>query len=51
MSSGSEVEADSDADNVFLPTRANNPSSPKTAQKETCNEKTKAIPKTLNLGR
>ncbi|CAG9564560.1 unnamed protein product [Danaus chrysippus] len=51
ISSGSEVEADSDVDNVFLPTRANNPSSPKTAQKETCNEKTKAIPKTLNLGR
>nr|XP_026495663.1 brefeldin A-inhibited guanine nucleotide-exchange protein 3 [Vanessa tameamea] len=51
ISSGSEAEADSDADNVFLPSRANNPSSPKNAQKETFIDKTKTIPKTLNLGR
>ncbi|XP_034834519.1 brefeldin A-inhibited guanine nucleotide-exchange protein 3 [Maniola hyperantus] len=51
VSSGSEAEADSDADNVFLPSRANNPESPKNAQKEPFTDKTKAVPKTLNLGR
>ncbi|XP_052743496.1 brefeldin A-inhibited guanine nucleotide-exchange protein 3 [Bicyclus anynana] len=51
ISSGSEAEADSDADNVFLPSRANNPASPKNAQKDSFENKTKAVPKTLNLGR
>ncbi|XP_072944914.1 brefeldin A-inhibited guanine nucleotide-exchange protein 3 [Epargyreus clarus] len=50
VSSGSEAEADSDADNVFLPSRASEPS-PNKIEKESLNEKTKAIPKSLNLGR
>nr|XP_013189678.1 unnamed protein product [Amyelois transitella] len=49
VSSGSDGEADSDADNVFLPSRANNPSS--TPEKRSTNDKTKSVPKTLNLGR
>ncbi|XP_012550641.1 brefeldin A-inhibited guanine nucleotide-exchange protein 3 isoform X1 [Bombyx mori] len=47
VTSGSDGEADSDADNVFLPSRANNPT-------DAVNDvivKTKAVPKTLNLGR
>ncbi|XP_041981779.1 brefeldin A-inhibited guanine nucleotide-exchange protein 3 [Aricia agestis] len=51
ISSGSEAEADSDADNVFLPSRANNPASPKSSPENDYNEKNKSIPKTLNLGR
>ncbi|KAJ0174537.1 hypothetical protein K1T71_009645 [Dendrolimus kikuchii] len=50
ISSGSDGEADSDADNVFLPSRASNPASIDTS-KNPINDKTKAIPKTLNLGR
>ncbi|XP_026321687.1 brefeldin A-inhibited guanine nucleotide-exchange protein 3 isoform X2 [Hyposmocoma kahamanoa] len=50
VSSGSDGEADSDADNVFLPSRANNPASPNKTGTAFI-EKTKAIPKTLNLGR
>lgn len=49
VSSGSDGEADSDADNVFLPSRANNPASD--TDRDSISEKTKAIPKTLNLGR
>ncbi|XP_028164065.1 brefeldin A-inhibited guanine nucleotide-exchange protein 3 [Ostrinia furnacalis] len=48
--SGSDGEADSDADNVFLPARANNPTSPPGSDGEHI-EKTKSVPKTLNLGR
>lgn len=48
MSSGSDGEADSDADNVFLPSRACNPSANNT---DSVSDKTKAVPKTLNLGR
>ncbi|XP_049875804.1 brefeldin A-inhibited guanine nucleotide-exchange protein 3 [Pectinophora gossypiella] len=50
VSSGSDGEADSDADNVFLPSRANNPTSPDT-ETDSSQEKPKSIPKTLNLGR
>ncbi|KAG6451415.1 hypothetical protein O3G_MSEX007130 [Manduca sexta] len=50
ISSGSDGEADSDADNVFLPTRASNPTCNDT-NKITLNDKTKAVPRTLNLGR
>ncbi|XP_047032240.1 brefeldin A-inhibited guanine nucleotide-exchange protein 3 isoform X1 [Helicoverpa zea] len=50
VSSGSDGEADSDADNVFLPSRASNPHS-NDNDKSALNEKTKAVPKTLNLGR
>lgn len=50
VTSGSDGEADSDADNVFLPSRASNPTSSET-DKDSISEKTKAIPKTLNLGR
>ncbi|XP_045513105.1 brefeldin A-inhibited guanine nucleotide-exchange protein 3 isoform X1 [Pieris brassicae] len=46
LSSGSEAEVDSDADNVFLPSRASNPT-----YKEDNFSETKAVPKTLNLGR
>ncbi|XP_045500642.1 brefeldin A-inhibited guanine nucleotide-exchange protein 3 isoform X1 [Colias croceus] len=49
ISSGSDAEADSDADNVFLPSRANNPTTQ--TKQENINDKTKTIPKTLNLGR
>lgn len=48
ISSGSEGEADSDADNVFLPTRASLPTGDATTHAQT---KPKAVPKTLNLGR
>lgn len=51
VSSGSEAEADSDADNVFLPSRANNPASPKALTPDLDNAKVKTVPKTLNLGR
>ncbi|CAG9788822.1 unnamed protein product [Diatraea saccharalis] len=50
VTSGSDGEADSDADNVFLPTRANNPSSSEESEKENVS-KVKLVPKTLNLGR
>lgn len=50
VSSGSDGEADSDADNVFLPSRASNPSS-NGSDKNTVHDKPKAVPKTLNLGR
>ncbi|XP_059048707.1 brefeldin A-inhibited guanine nucleotide-exchange protein 3 [Achroia grisella] len=45
----SDGEADSDADNVFLPSRASNPT-PNDTEKQTSNN-VKTIPKTLNLGR
>ncbi|XP_022822877.1 brefeldin A-inhibited guanine nucleotide-exchange protein 3 [Spodoptera litura] len=48
ISSGSEGEADSDADNVFLPARASLPTGDTTTHAQT---KPKAVPKTLNLGR
>ncbi|XP_050677037.1 brefeldin A-inhibited guanine nucleotide-exchange protein 3 [Leptidea sinapis] len=48
LSSGSEVEADSDVDNVFLPSRTNNPTSD---QKQRHMDTVKVVPKTLNLGR
>ncbi|XP_045537177.1 brefeldin A-inhibited guanine nucleotide-exchange protein 3 isoform X2 [Papilio machaon] len=47
--SSDEGEADSDADNVFLPTRASRPSPNKANDPFT--DKGKAVPKTLNLGR
>ncbi|RVE45506.1 hypothetical protein evm_009845 [Chilo suppressalis] len=50
VTSGSDGEADSDADNVFLPSRANNPSSPEESEKENVS-RVKSVPKTLNLGR
>ncbi|CAG4960165.1 unnamed protein product [Parnassius apollo] len=50
VSSGSDGEVDSDADNVFLPSRASDPSPNKT-QNDPFTEKRKAVPKTLNLGR
>lgn len=49
-SSGSDGEADSDADNVFLPSRDSNPTS-KDSDKNTVHDKPRAVPKTLNLGR
>lgn len=51
VTSGSDGEADSDADNVFLPSRANNPNADNNDKDFISSEKTKAIPKTLNLGR
>ncbi|KAM3965804.1 LOW QUALITY PROTEIN: brefeldin A-inhibited guanine nucleotide-exchange protein 3 [Aphomia sociella] len=51
LSSGSDGEADSDADNVFLPSRACNPTSNSDTEKNTNTNKVKTIPKTLNLGR
>lgn len=51
VTSGSDGEADSDADNVFLPSRANNPASPNDTESHYNLEKPKAVPKTLNLGR
>lgn len=50
MSSGSDGEADSDADNVFLPTRANNPTT-NNSDRNNINNTSRAVPKTLNLGR
>ncbi|KAJ2945744.1 hypothetical protein O0L34_g587 [Tuta absoluta] len=50
VSSGSDGEADSDADNVFLPSRANHPTSPG-SDPDSKHDKTRAVPKTLNLGR
>ncbi|XP_026746313.1 brefeldin A-inhibited guanine nucleotide-exchange protein 3 [Trichoplusia ni] len=50
VTSGSDGEADSDADNVFLPSRARNPSS-NDNEKNSVPDKPKAVPKTLNLGR
>ncbi|CAK1555734.1 unnamed protein product [Leptosia nina] len=49
ISSGSEAEADSDADNVFLPSRASNPTSD--VKHDNFNKNAKSVPKTLNLGR
>ncbi|XP_063365455.1 brefeldin A-inhibited guanine nucleotide-exchange protein 3 isoform X1 [Cydia amplana] len=51
MSSGSDAEADSDADNVFLPSRANHPNPAADTESDSPHEKTKTIPRTLNLGR
>ncbi|XP_053610535.1 brefeldin A-inhibited guanine nucleotide-exchange protein 3 isoform X2 [Plodia interpunctella] len=48
-SSGSDGEADSDADNVFLPSRASNPST--SPEHRVVNDNTRSVPKTLNLGR
>ncbi|CAB3234229.1 unnamed protein product [Arctia plantaginis] len=50
VSSGSDGEADSDADNVFLPTRASNPTS-NNSDRNNINNTSRAVPKTLNLGR
>ncbi|CAH2043984.1 unnamed protein product, partial [Iphiclides podalirius] len=50
VSSASDGEVDSDADNVFLPARTSNPS-PNKAHSDPIAERTKAVPKTLNLGR
>ncbi|XP_047992815.1 brefeldin A-inhibited guanine nucleotide-exchange protein 3 isoform X2 [Leguminivora glycinivorella] len=51
MSSGSDAEADSDADNVFLPSRANHPNPAADTESDSPHKKTKTIPRTLNLGR
>lgn len=51
MSSGSDAEADSDADNVFLPSRAHHPNFTPDTENDSPHKKVKTIPKTLNLGR
>ncbi|XP_063537012.1 brefeldin A-inhibited guanine nucleotide-exchange protein 3 [Cydia strobilella] len=51
MSSGSDAEADSDADNVFLPSRASHPNPAADTESKSPHVKTKTIPRTLNLGR
>ncbi|KAI8439609.1 hypothetical protein MSG28_013335 [Choristoneura fumiferana] len=51
MSSGSDAEADSDADNVFLPSRASHPNFTTDIENDSPHKKAKIIPKTLNLGR
>ncbi|GBP90556.1 Brefeldin A-inhibited guanine nucleotide-exchange protein 3, partial [Eumeta japonica] len=51
-SSASDAEADSDADNVFLPSRCSNSLSPAENESEKLTEKpSKSVPKTLSLGR
>lgn len=50
VSSGSEAEADSDADNVFLPSRGKPPTSANDTESDDP-VRARSIPRTLNLGR